>query len=136
MNIRNVRRIIMRRMLGALQGRQASFRTSPKRRGLACRAHSRFPGRPGDRPRAPGAADTKRRHRSRRRQPAGGHRDRQEIAVRQAANTKVIRDLEVSRVPGLFQTPEYARVVFDTNPARPATPPWPSGDESDPARTR
>ncbi|MBO7936525.1 helix-turn-helix domain-containing protein [Streptomyces antibioticus] len=55
------------------------------------------------------------RHRSWRRQLAGGHRGRQEIAVRQTDATKAIRGLEVSRVPGLFQTPEYARVIFDTN---------------------
>ncbi|MEV7090469.1 helix-turn-helix transcriptional regulator [Streptomyces sp. NPDC093085] len=55
------------------------------------------------------------RHRSWRRQLAGGHRGRQEIAVRQTEHTKEIRGLEVSRVPGLFQTPEYARVLFDAN---------------------
>ncbi|EFL29547.1 regulatory protein [Streptomyces viridochromogenes DSM 40736] len=54
-------------------------------------------------------------HRSWRRQLAGGHRGRQEIAVRQTENTTLIRGLEVSRVPGLFQTPEYARVIFDSN---------------------
>jgi hypothetical protein len=59
--------------------------------------------------------EMKQRHRSWRRQPAGGHRGRQEIAVRQTEGTKAIRGLEVSRVPGLFQTPEYARVIFDSN---------------------
>ncbi|MFI1965412.1 helix-turn-helix domain-containing protein [Streptomyces pathocidini] len=59
--------------------------------------------------------DMKQRHRSWRRQLAGGHRGRQEIAVRQTNATKTIRGLEVSRVPGLFQTPEYARVIFDAN---------------------
>ncbi|MFJ8361463.1 helix-turn-helix domain-containing protein [Streptomyces sp. NPDC093984] len=59
--------------------------------------------------------DMKQRHRSWRRQLAGGHRGRQEIAVRQTQATKVIRGLEVSRIPGLFQTPEYARVIFDSN---------------------
>ncbi|MFF4655083.1 helix-turn-helix domain-containing protein [Streptomyces sp. NPDC001381] len=59
--------------------------------------------------------EMKQRHRSWRRQLAGGHRGRQEIAVRQTEATKAIRGLEVSRVPGLFQTPEYARVVFDSN---------------------
>ncbi|MEU1318508.1 helix-turn-helix domain-containing protein [Streptomyces tibetensis] len=59
--------------------------------------------------------DMKQRHRSWRRQLAGGHRGRQEIAVRQTENTTLIRGLEVSRVPGLFQTPEYARVIFDSN---------------------
>lgn len=61
------------------------------------------------------ALDMKLRHRSWRRQLAGGHRSRQEIAVRQTDVTKEIRGVEVSRVPGLFQTPEYARVIFDTN---------------------
>ncbi|MFI5798848.1 helix-turn-helix domain-containing protein [Streptomyces sp. NPDC051677] len=59
--------------------------------------------------------EMKQRHRSWRRQLAGGHRGRQEIAVRQTEDTKAIRGLEVSRVPGLFQTPQYARVIFDTN---------------------
>ncbi|MFJ4631484.1 helix-turn-helix domain-containing protein [Streptomyces sp. NPDC088847] len=59
--------------------------------------------------------EMKQRHRSWRRQLAGGHRGRQEIAVRQTDATKSIRGLEVSRVPGLFQTPEYARVIFDSN---------------------
>ncbi|MEV6586493.1 helix-turn-helix domain-containing protein [Streptomyces acidicola] len=59
--------------------------------------------------------EMKQRHRSWRRQLAGGHRGRQEIAVRQTEATKMIRGLEVSRIPGLFQTPEYARVIFDSN---------------------
>ncbi|UXY25013.1 helix-turn-helix transcriptional regulator (plasmid) [Streptomyces cynarae] len=59
--------------------------------------------------------EMKQRHRSWRRQLAGGHRGRQEIAVRQTEATKNIRGLEVSRIPGLFQTPEYARVIFDIN---------------------
>ncbi|BCL24219.1 helix-turn-helix domain-containing protein [Streptomyces tuirus] len=59
--------------------------------------------------------DMKQRHRSWRRRLAGGHRGRQEIAVRQTENTTLIRGLEVSRIPGLFQTPEYARVIFDSN---------------------
>ncbi|MGW6733411.1 helix-turn-helix domain-containing protein [Streptomyces sp. NPDC055013] len=59
--------------------------------------------------------EMKQRHRSWRRQLAGGHRGRQEIAVRQSEATKTIRGLEVSRVPGLFQTPEYARVIFESN---------------------
>ncbi|MEV6761363.1 helix-turn-helix transcriptional regulator [Streptomyces sp. NPDC051105] len=61
------------------------------------------------------ALDMKQQHRSWRRQLAGGHRARQEIAVRQTDNTTMIRGLEVVRVPGLFQTPEYARVLFETN---------------------
>ncbi|MFE2076294.1 helix-turn-helix domain-containing protein [Streptomyces misionensis] len=59
--------------------------------------------------------DMKQRNRSWRRQLAGGHRGRQEIAVRQTDATSLIRGLEVSRIPGLFQTPEYARVIFDVN---------------------
>ncbi|WP_405583238.1 helix-turn-helix domain-containing protein [Streptomyces sp. NBC_01092] len=59
--------------------------------------------------------ELKQRHRSWRRQLAGGHRGRQEIAVRQTQATKAIRGLEVSRVPGLFQTPEYARIIFEAN---------------------
>ncbi|GAA3124977.1 helix-turn-helix domain-containing protein [Streptomyces echinatus] len=59
--------------------------------------------------------DMKQRNRSWRKQLAGGHRGRQEIAVRQTETTSLIRGLEVSRIPGLFQTPEYARVIFDAN---------------------
>ncbi|MFE0383928.1 helix-turn-helix domain-containing protein [Streptomyces bungoensis] len=59
--------------------------------------------------------DMKQRHRSWRKQLAGGHRGRQEIAVRQTEATSLIRGLEVSRIPGIFQTPEYARVIFDAN---------------------
>ncbi|MFF7260668.1 helix-turn-helix domain-containing protein [Streptomyces sp. NPDC008159] len=59
--------------------------------------------------------EMKQRHRSWRKQLAGGHRGRQEIAVRQTEATQMIRGLEVSRIPGLFQTPEYARVIFDAN---------------------
>ncbi|MFF4576119.1 helix-turn-helix domain-containing protein [Streptomyces sp. NPDC001410] len=57
--------------------------------------------------------DMKQRNRSWRRQLAGGHRGRQEIGVKLTDNTRLIRGLEVSRIPGLFQTPEYARVLFD-----------------------
>ncbi|WP_200306107.1 helix-turn-helix domain-containing protein [Streptomyces adelaidensis] len=59
--------------------------------------------------------EMKQRHRSWRRQLASGHRGRQEIAVRQTDETTEIRGLEVSRIPGLFQTPDYARVIFDSN---------------------
>ncbi|MET7700328.1 helix-turn-helix transcriptional regulator [Streptomyces sp. NPDC005485] len=55
------------------------------------------------------------KHRSWRRQLAGGHRGRQEIAVRESAVTQLTRGLEVSRIPGLFQTPDYARIIFDAN---------------------
>ncbi|MFD0625766.1 Scr1 family TA system antitoxin-like transcriptional regulator [Streptomyces sanglieri] len=59
---------------------------------------------------------------------ADGIRNRQEIAVRLTGNTRQIRGIEVSRIPGLFQTPEYARVVFDSlaefraSPRRPRPP--------------
>ncbi|MFC7909080.1 helix-turn-helix domain-containing protein [Streptomyces nigra] len=56
---------------------------------------------------------TKERHRSWQRQLSGGHRGRQEIGVKLTDATKQIRGLEVSRIPGLFQTAEYARVLFD-----------------------
>ncbi|WP_030678449.1 helix-turn-helix domain-containing protein [Streptomyces sp. NRRL B-1347] len=59
------------------------------------------------------ALGMKERHRSWRRQLAGGHRGRQEVGVKLTDATRQIRGLEVSRIPGLFQTPEYARVVFD-----------------------
>jgi transcriptional regulator with XRE-family HTH domain len=59
------------------------------------------------------ALDMKQRHRSWQRQLVGGHRGRQEIAVRQTEATKEIRGLEVTRIPGLFQTPEYARATFE-----------------------
>jgi transcriptional regulator with XRE-family HTH domain len=69
------------------------------------------------------ALGMKQRHRTWRRQLAGGHRGRQELAVHQTENTKEIRGLEVSRVPGLFQTPEYARVIFDANASFRGIPP-------------
>ncbi|MEU3507974.1 helix-turn-helix transcriptional regulator [Streptomyces longwoodensis] len=53
------------------------------------------------------------RSRSWRRQLAGGHRSRQEIAVKLTDNTREIRALEVSRIPGLLQTPDFARHLFD-----------------------
>ncbi|MFI1762048.1 helix-turn-helix domain-containing protein [Streptomyces sp. NPDC020800] len=59
------------------------------------------------------ALDMKQRHRSWRRQLAGGYRGRQEVGVKLTNNTRQTRGLEVSRIPGLFQTPEYARVIFD-----------------------
>ncbi|MET8803596.1 helix-turn-helix transcriptional regulator [Streptomyces sp. NPDC004546] len=58
--------------------------------------------------------DMKQRNRSWRKQLAGGLQGRQEIAVRLTENTRQIRGLEVSRIPGLFQTPQYARAVFDS----------------------
>jgi transcriptional regulator with XRE-family HTH domain len=58
--------------------------------------------------------DMRQRSRSWRKQLAGGMRGRQEIAVGLTENTRRIRGIEVSRIPGLFQTPEYARVVFES----------------------
>lgn len=55
------------------------------------------------------------KHRSWRRQLSDGHRARQEVAIQETAATQTIRGLEVSRIPGLFQTPEYARAIFDAN---------------------
>ncbi|MFI2209611.1 helix-turn-helix domain-containing protein [Streptomyces sp. NPDC020141] len=46
------------------------------------------------------------------RQLAGGHRVRQELAIAETAATQTIRGLEVSRIPGMFQTAEYARYGF------------------------
>lgn len=54
-------------------------------------------------------------YRSWRRQLAGGHRARQEIAIAETAATRTIRGFEVARIPGLFQTAEYARHVFKAN---------------------
>ncbi|QIB45225.1 helix-turn-helix domain-containing protein [Streptomyces aureoverticillatus] len=59
--------------------------------------------------------EMKQKNRSWQRQLSGGHRGRQEIAVRQTEATRLTRGLEVSRVPGLFQTPEYARRIFEAN---------------------
>ncbi|WP_142217282.1 helix-turn-helix transcriptional regulator [Streptomyces sp. SLBN-118] len=54
-------------------------------------------------------------HRSWRRQLAGGHRARQELAIAETSATQMIRGVEVSRIPGLFQTAEYARYTFQSN---------------------
>ncbi|MFI5634707.1 helix-turn-helix domain-containing protein [Streptomyces sp. NPDC051664] len=54
-------------------------------------------------------------YRSWRRQLSGGHRARQELALAESAATQTIRGVEVSRIPGLFQTAEYARNAFETN---------------------
>lgn len=78
--------------------------------------------------------ELKQRHRSWRRQLAGGHRGRQEIAVRETQATQSIRGLEVSRVPGLFQTPQYARVIFEANAEFRGIPP--TTDASVEARMR
>lgn len=58
--------------------------------------------------------ETDQQHRSWRRLLAGGQRGRQEVGVRQSEVTTMTRGLEVVYVPGLFQTPEYARWTFDT----------------------
>lgn len=51
-------------------------------------------------------------YRSWRRQLVGGHRARQEIAIVETSATRMIRGVEVSRIPGLFQTAEYSRAMF------------------------
>jgi transcriptional regulator with XRE-family HTH domain len=47
-----------------------------------------------------------------RRQLREGHRTRQEQSVRTAYNAKVIIGVDMMAVPGLLQTPDYARSVF------------------------
>ncbi|MFD7325006.1 helix-turn-helix domain-containing protein [Streptomyces sp. NPDC059875] len=54
-------------------------------------------------------------YRSWRRQLAAGHRARQEQGVAETAATSLTRGVEVVRVPGLLQTPEYARYIFEQN---------------------
>ncbi|MGY5130276.1 helix-turn-helix domain-containing protein [Streptomyces nigrescens] len=54
-------------------------------------------------------------YRTWRRQLANGHRPRQELAVAETARTKTIRGVEVARIPGLFQTADYARHLFTAN---------------------
>ncbi|MFI5985961.1 helix-turn-helix domain-containing protein [Streptomyces sp. NPDC051555] len=51
-------------------------------------------------------------YRSWRRQLASGHRARQERAIAETVSTTVIRGVEMVRIPGLFQTPDYARHTF------------------------
>ncbi|MFI1863621.1 helix-turn-helix domain-containing protein [Streptomyces jumonjinensis] len=55
------------------------------------------------------------KYRSWRRQLAGGHRARQELAIAQTAATQTIRGLEIARIPGMFQTAEYARHGFEAS---------------------
>ncbi|MFD4604102.1 helix-turn-helix domain-containing protein [Streptomyces sp. NPDC058464] len=55
------------------------------------------------------------RYRSLRRQYANGHRARQEQGVVETDQTTLLRAVEIIRVPGLLQTPEYARAVFASN---------------------
>lgn len=54
-------------------------------------------------------------YRSWRRQLAAGHRPRQDEAIAETSVTSHIRGVEVVRVPGLFQTPDYARHLFERN---------------------
>ncbi|MFG2792642.1 helix-turn-helix domain-containing protein [Streptomyces sp. NPDC048419] len=57
------------------------------------------------------------RYRSLRKQYSNGHRARQEQGVVESEQTKLLRAVEVIRIPGIFQTPEYARAVFAANAA-------------------
>ncbi|MDH6630442.1 transcriptional regulator with XRE-family HTH domain [Streptomyces sp. LBL] len=57
------------------------------------------------------------RYRSLRRQYANGHRPRQEQGLVETEQTTLLRAVEVVRIPGLLQTPEYARAVFAANAA-------------------
>ncbi|MFF1694937.1 helix-turn-helix domain-containing protein [Streptomyces sp. NPDC058257] len=73
-------------------------------------------GRPDVEPELQGLrAGVEMKHRSWRRQLAGGHSERQKLAIRETAATTLVRALEVSRIPGLFQTRDYAAVIFDSN---------------------
>ncbi|MFE9698858.1 helix-turn-helix domain-containing protein [Streptomyces sp. NPDC006270] len=54
-------------------------------------------------------------YRSWRRQLAGGHRARQELAIAETTAVRLVRGMEVSRIPGLFQTADYARHAFEVN---------------------
>lgn len=58
------------------------------------------------------AAGLEATYRSWRRQLVAGHRARQEQAIAETAVTTVTRAVEVVRVPGLLQTPDYARAIF------------------------
>ncbi|MFB7278037.1 helix-turn-helix domain-containing protein [Streptomyces hydrogenans] len=58
------------------------------------------------------AAGLEATYRSWRRQLAAGHRARQEQAIAETAVTTLTRAVEVVRVPGLLQTPDYARGVL------------------------
>ncbi|MEO3749159.1 helix-turn-helix transcriptional regulator [Streptomyces sp. B6B3] len=51
-------------------------------------------------------------YRSWRRQLSGGHRARQEIGATELSRTRQVRGLETDCIPGLFQTPDYARHMF------------------------
>lgn len=56
-------------------------------------------------------------YRSWRRQLSEGHRARQELAVAETQHTRMIRAVEVIRIPGLLQTADYARHTFAANAA-------------------
>ncbi|ONI73064.1 hypothetical protein ALI144C_44750 [Actinosynnema sp. ALI-1.44] len=49
-----------------------------------------------------------------RRQVRDGHRERQEQGVRDAQSAGTIRAVDIMAVPGLLQTPDYARAIFET----------------------
>jgi transcriptional regulator with XRE-family HTH domain len=51
-------------------------------------------------------------YRSWRRQLAAGHRPRQDEAIEQSRRTSLTRAFESARVPGLLQTPDYARALL------------------------
>ncbi|MDT3396447.1 helix-turn-helix transcriptional regulator [Streptomyces sp. B1866] len=61
-------------------------------------------------------------HRSWRRQLAGGFRARQELAIAETSKTRTIRAVEIGCIPGLLQTPDYARHMFATYAAFQQTP--------------
>ncbi|WP_420035068.1 Scr1 family TA system antitoxin-like transcriptional regulator [Streptomyces sp. cg28] len=73
-------------------------------------------GRPDCEPELQGLrAGAELKHRTWKRQLSGGHAERQKLAIRETASTRLIRAFEVARIPGLLQTPAYARVIFDSN---------------------
>ncbi|MFF2503480.1 helix-turn-helix domain-containing protein [Streptomyces sp. NPDC058067] len=73
-------------------------------------------GRPDVEPELQGLrAGVELKHRTWRRQLAGGHAERQKLAIRETEVTCMIRAFEVSRIPGLLQTRGYARHIFDAN---------------------
>ncbi|MEU6709037.1 helix-turn-helix domain-containing protein [Streptomyces wuyuanensis] len=59
---------------------------------------------------------------SRRRQLAGGHSALQEQSVLEYRETKTIRAYEATVIPGLFQTPDYARCLLIQNAELHQTP--------------
>lgn len=73
-------------------------------------------GRPDVEPELQGLrAGVELKHRTWRRQLSGGHAERQKLAIRETEATRLTRAFEVARIPGLLQTREYARVIFDSN---------------------